>query len=193
MSSKTLTRVVVLLAITLILMYLGRHSALSEYFTFEYMQDAIGNAGVFGVFLFILIYTVGTLMNIPGFLFLFVGFLVYRGLNGIILGYVASVIGVTVHFFFVRIMAGKALSEIKQPFIRKQMQRITIHPIKTTILLRMIFYVSAPVNYALALSSIKWRDCLIGTMLAFPFNILFNYTWMMFAQDWILKWLSTSG
>jgi uncharacterized membrane protein YdjX (TVP38/TMEM64 family) len=191
LSSKTLSRVVALLVISLILMYLGRHSSVSEYFTLGYMQDAIRDAGAFGVFLFILIYTVGTLMNIPGFLFLFVGFLVYRGLNGIILGYVASVIGVTVHFFFVRIMAGEALSEIKQPFVRKQMERINTHPIKTTVILRMIFYVSAPVNYALALSSINWRGMVVGTMLAFPFNILFNYTWMMFAKDWILEWLAT--
>ncbi len=179
---------VVLLAISLVLMYLGRHSSLRAYFTLTYMEETIRQAGGFGMFLFIVMYTVGTLMNIPGFLFLFVGFVVYQGLNGILLGYVASVIGVTVHFFFVRAMAGEALAEVKQPFVRKQMQRIAQHPVRTTVLLRIIFYVSAPVNYALALSNIKWKHSLYGTMLAFPFNILFNYAWMTFAKDWILDW-----
>ena len=191
MSQKTISRLIVLLFVSLILMYLGRHSSLSTYFSFDYMQNVIRDAGAFGVVIFILIYTIGTLMNIPGFLFLFVGFLVYRGINGILIGYVASVIGVTVHFFFVRFMAGEALSEIKQPFIKKQMTRLNKKPIRTTVILRILFYVSPPVNYALALSSIKWKDSLIGTMLAFPFNIMFNYTWMMYTQDWILEWVAT--
>ena len=139
--------------------------------------------------LFILMYTIGTLMNIPGFLFLFVGFLVYPGISGILIGYSASVVAVTVHFFFVRALAGEALTEIKKPFIRKQVRKLTESPIRTTVLLRLIFYVSPPVNYALALSSIKWKHSLIGTLLAFPINVMFNYTWMMFAKDWILDFL----
>tara|TARA_R110002072_G_scaffold13365_2_gene56011 strand:+ start:161 stop:673 length:513 start_codon:yes stop_codon:yes gene_type:complete len=170
-------------------MYVGRHSSLSNYFTLEYLESSIRNAGAFGVFLFILMYTIGTLMNIPGFLFLFVGFLVYKGINGILVGYAASVIAVTIHFFFVRSMAGEALSEIKKPFIRRQMAKLTNAPIKTTVILRLIFYVSPPVNYALALSSIKWKHSLVGTMLAFPVNVMFNYSWMMFAKDWILEFL----
>jgi uncharacterized membrane protein YdjX (TVP38/TMEM64 family) len=170
-------------------MTVGRHSPLSAYFTIEYLEGAIRSAGIFGVLLFVLVYTIGTLMNIPGFLFLFVGFMVYKGINGILIGYIASVFAVTVHFFFVRAMAGEALSEIKKPFIRRQISKLTDAPIKTTIILRLIFYVSPPVNYALALSSIKWKHSLIGTMLAFPFNVLFNYTWMMFAKDWILEFL----
>ena len=186
MSNKTIFRVVILLIVSLLLMVLGRHSPLSAYFTLEYLEEAISSAGGYGVVVFVLVYTIGTLMNIPGFLFLFVGFMVYKGINGILIGYLASVVAVTVHFFFVRLMAGEALTEIKQPFVRKQIQRLSDSPINTTVVLRLIFYVSPPVNYALALSSIKWYYSLIGTMLAFPFNVLFNYMWMMFAKDWIL-------
>ena len=186
MSNKTIFRVVVLLIVSLLLMVVGRHSSLSAYFTIEYLENTIRNAGAYGVAIFVLVYTIGTLMNIPGFLFLFVGFLVYKGFNGIFVGYLASVVAVTIHFFFVRLMAGEALAEIKQPFIRKQVQRLSDSPINTTVVLRLIFYVSTPVNYALALSNIKWYHALIGTMLALPFNVVFNYVWMMFAKDWIL-------
>lgn len=169
-------------------MVIGRHSTLSVYFTLDYLESTIREAGATGVFLFVFIYTVGTLMNIPGFLFLFVGFLVYKGIDGIFVGYVASVVAVTVHFFFARLMAGGALTEIKQPFISKQVHRLSQSPINTTVVLRLIFYVSPPVNYALALSNIKWQHALMGTMLAFPFNVTFNYIWMTFAKDWILEW-----
>ena len=191
MSNKTIFRVVILLAVSLLLMIVGRYSPLSTYFTIEYLEGAIQEAGAFGVLFFVLVYTIGTLMNIPGFLFLFVGFLVYKGIDGVLVGYLASVVAVTVHFFFVRLMAGEALSEIKQPFVRKQMKRLSKSPINTTVVLRLIFYVSPPVNYALALSNIKWHHSLIGTMLAFPFNVLFNYTWMMFARIGFWRWFKT--
>lgn len=186
MTNQTTFRVVLLLALSLVLMYLGRHSSLSHYFTLGYLESAIREAGNYGVAVFILMYTIGTLMNIPGFLFLFVGFMVYKGFNALLIGYAASVIAVTVHFFFVRLMAGEALAEVKQPFVRKQMQRLTDSPINTTVILRLIFYVSTPVNYALALSNIKWYHALIGTMLALPFNVVLNYVWMTLAKEWIL-------
>lgn len=177
-----------MLTVSLLLMYLGRHSPLQDFFTITFLTQCIVDAGAFGVVLFVLAYTIGTLMNIPGVIFLFIGFMVYEGLEGMVIGYVASVVAVTVHFFFVRSVAGEVLSEIKQPFIRKQMKRLTEHPIKTTIILRLILYVSPPVNYALALSSIKWRDSLIGTMIAFPFNILLNYGIMVIGKHWLVSW-----
>lgn len=177
-----------MLMLSLLLMYLGRHSPLQRFFTISFLTQSIVDAGSFGVILFILAYTVGTLMNIPGVIFLFIGFMVYSGFEGMAIGYVASVVAVTVHFFFVRSLAGQALSEIKQPFIRKQMLRLTEHPIKTTIILRLILYVSPPVNYALALSSIKWKHSLIGTMIAFPFNILLNYGILMVGKHWMVTW-----
>ncbi|MCF8277571.1 MAG: VTT domain-containing protein [Flavobacteriales bacterium] len=152
----------------------------------EYLTETISSSGGFGVLLFILAYAIGTLMNIPGVIFLFIAFMVYSGITGVVIGYSGTLIAMVVHFFFVRTMGGEALSEIKQPFIRKQMQKLTDNPIKTTVILRLVLFVSPPVNYALALSSIRFRDFLIGSMIALPGNIVFNYLLMVYAKDFIL-------
>jgi len=180
---------VVLLAVSVVLMIIGRHSPLSVYFTLDGLHNAILDAGGFGVALFIILYTVGVLMNLPGVLFLFIGFMIYGDINGLVVVYLASMVAITVHFYFVRFMAGEAFSEIKQPFILSQMKKLEDRPIKTTIILRLIFYVSPPASYALALSPIKAKDFLIGSAISFPASILIYYGLVLFTKEQWLRWV----
>lgn len=188
MSNKALLRIIVLFAVSLLLMVIGRFSSFSEYFTLDGLELAIKDAGSYGMVVFVLLYTIGILMNIPGVLFLFVGFMVYDGFTGIAIGYIASLVAVIIHFYFVRMFGGDAMTEIKHPLIIKQRKRLELHPIKTTFILRMILYVSPPINYGLALSPIRFRDFLIGTMISFPLNVLMNYALWHFAKDVWVHW-----
>jgi uncharacterized membrane protein YdjX (TVP38/TMEM64 family) len=187
MSSKTLLRVIILLAVSLLLMAIGRYSSFSHYFTIGFLSESIVSAGGFGVLVFIIAYVVGTLMNIPGVLFLLIVFMVYEPLDGFIISYVSTMLSMVVHFFFTRALAGEALAEIKQPFVQKQMQKLTATPIKTTVVLRLVLFISPPVNYALAMSSIKFKHFLIGSMIPLPVNILLNYGLYVFAKDWLIQ------
>lgn len=171
-------------------MVIGRHSPLSEYFSLEGLHGLILDAGVFGVALFVILYTVGIMMNLPGVLFLFSGFMIYGDLQGFIVIYISSMVGVIVHFYFVRFMAGEALAEIKHPFIKKQLERLEERPILTTVILRIIFYVSPPANYALALSPIKWRHFIIGSLISFPPSILLYYGLLLLVEDQWMRWIS---
>jgi len=186
-SSKTLLRVVILLAVSLALMAIGKYSSFSQYFTVGFLSESIVKSGGFGVLIFMIAYIVGTLMNIPGVLFLLIVFMVYDPVDGFIISYVSTLVSMVVHFFFTRALAGEALAEIKQPFIRKQMQKLTATPVRTTIVLRLVLFISPPVNYALAMSSIKFRHFLIGSMIPMPINILLNYALYFFAKDWLIQ------
>ena len=187
MSSKTLLRLIILLAVSLVLMAIGKYSSFSQYFTLAYLTEAIVKSGNFGILVFILAYVIGTLMNIPGVLFLLILFMVYDPFEAVVIGYIGTLASMVVHFYFTRALAGEALAEIKQPFIRSQMQKLTAKPIRTTVLLRLVLFVSPPVNYALALSSVKFKDFLIGSMIAMPVNIILNYALYIFAKDWLIN------
>jgi uncharacterized membrane protein YdjX (TVP38/TMEM64 family) len=190
LSNKTLLRVIVLAVASLGLMFIGRHSALSEYFSVEGLHKLILEAGAYGIALFVVLYALGILMNIPGVLYLFIGFMVYGEFNGFLIVYLASFVAVLVHFFFARFMAGEALAEIKQPFIKKQLAKLQTHPIRTILVLRVIFYVSPPVNYALALSAVRTRDFILGSIVSLPVSISVYYFLVMFAKDLWVRWIS---
>lgn len=168
-------------------MYLGRHSQFSQYFGLEYLERTIRNTGMFGIVFFTVVYVVGTLMNIPGMIFLFVLFLVYDGLDGFIIAYATTLLAMLSHFFFTRSFTGKVLSEIEHPIVKKYVKKIADKPLKTTIILRLLLFISPPVNYALAFSPIKLRYFIAGSMIAMPFNILLNYGLTIYAKDWMMS------
>lgn len=168
-------------------MYLGRHSGFHRYFELGFLLQTIENTGAFGLMVFAVVYVIGTLMNIPGMIFLFILFLVYDGALGLFIGYVTTLTSMIAHFYFTRSLAGEPLSEIKQPFIRKHITRLTDKPLKTTIILRLVLFISPPVNYALALSSIRFRHFLLGSMIAMPFNLTANYLITIYAKDWMIQ------
>ena len=168
-------------------MYIGRHSGFSKYFGLEYLTQTIENTGLFGIVLFGVVYVIGTLMNIPGMIFLFVLFLVYDGFGGFCIGYVSTLIAMLAHFFFTRGVAGEVLKEIRHPLVKKYADRLAERPLSTTIILRLLLLISPPVNYALAFSSIRTREFVLGSMIAMPVNLTLNYLLTIYAKDWMLN------
>lgn len=187
MSKKSLVRLIVLLSVSLVLMYIGRHSGFSKYFGLEYLTQTIENTGGFGIVLFAVVYVIGTLMNVPGMIFLFVLFLVYDGIGGFCIGYVTTLLSMLAHFYFTRGVAGEVFKEIKHPLIRKYADRLAEKPLSTTIILRLLLFISPPVNYALAFSSIRPKHFVLGSMIAMPVNLTLNYLLTVYAKDWMMS------
>lgn len=176
-----------LLAVTLVLMYLGRHSGMNRLFGLEYLTQTIQHTGLFGLVVFTGVYVAGTLMNIPGMIFLFILFLVYDDAIGLVVGYLSTLLSMIAHFKFTRAVAGTPFSEIRHPFLRKQLDQLQKHPLRATIILRLVLFISPPVNYALALSPIKFKHLVLGSMIAMPFNLAANYLLTIYAKDWMMR------
>ncbi len=171
-------------------MYISRHSGVSKYFGLEYLTQTIQNTGSFGLVIFTVVYIIGTLMNVPGMIFLFILFLVYDDVTGLAVGYISTLLSMIAHFKFTRMIAGEPLGEIKQPFIKKQLDNLLEKPLRTVIVLRLILFISPPVNYALALSPVRNKHFLLGSMIAMPFNLMANFLITIYAKDWMMKYFA---
>ena len=171
-------------------MLIGRETAVGEYFRLEYLLNLIQDTGLYGISVFVLIYVLGTLMNIPGMIFLFILFLVYDGIEGFAIGYFSTLLAMVIHFVVTRSIAGDLLTEIDQPFLKGQIEKLTSRPLRTTIILRLLLFISPPVNYALALSSVRFKYFVVGSMIAMPVNLMLNYLLAVYAKDWMLHWFA---
>lgn len=176
-----------LLVVSLVLMYIGRHSGFSKYFGLDYLIQTIENTGLFGIVLFGVVYVIGTLMNVPGMIFLFVLFLVYDGIGGFFIGYISTLVSMLAHFYFTRGVAGQVFKEINHPLVKKYADRLAEKPLSTVIKLRLLLFISPPVNYALAFSTIKTKEFVLGSMIAMPVNLTLNYLLTIYAKDWMLN------
>ncbi len=174
------------------LLAVAKYTPLGAYFSMEKIQELVKSAGWFGLFVFFGIFLLGTLMNLPGAVFLVFAILTWGYFQGILISYFSAVMTATINFWFARFIGGKALTEIKNKRIKKVLHRIETNPITTICWLRVFMLLSPVINYTLALTNIKTRQFLIGNAIAmvFPF-ILIILTTILFRSAYFQEIIAT--
>lgn len=172
----------VLIVAFLVLFYATLYlTGAADHLSRDDLRRFIEQAGPLGVLAFVLLFIVGALLHIPPMLFIGAGILAYGALWGGIISFVAGFTAMTVSFVLVRTVGGQALVEIEQPWVRRMLKRLDDRPILTVMALRTIFWVSPPLNYALAMSGIRFRDFALasGLGLVVPmFFIALFFEWL---------------
>ena len=131
------------------------------------LRARVAAAGVWGFPLYVAAFSVALLIHFPGagILFVAVGVALWDRATGAALAYAGGLAGVLISFAIVRLVGGKPLAGVENRVARRVLARLESHPLLTVFILRCIFYVGAPVNYALALSGMRVRDYVVGSAL----------------------------
>jgi uncharacterized membrane protein YdjX (TVP38/TMEM64 family) len=157
-----------LLAVALLLvgvLVAAKVTGVSDLITIANMKAWMADAGPWGVLLFAVVFVVGELLQVPGLLFVAVGVISYGRLMGGGLSFGVAVLSVCFSFAIVRGVGGKALGELETPWIKKVMSKLDERPVTTIALLRVVLIMSPQLNYALALTNVRFRDYLVGSVL----------------------------
>jgi uncharacterized membrane protein YdjX (TVP38/TMEM64 family) len=153
-----------LLAVLLAGMWLAAEgTGMRDVMSAEGLRVMMADAGAFGVGSYLVAFSAGQLAQLPGLAFVLAARVAYGPLVGFLVGYVGALLAVSVSFVVVRAVGGKALSEIKWPWARKILARLDDRPIVTIVILRTLFMLSPPLNYALAMSATRFRDYFVGS------------------------------
>jgi len=194
---ELILRLLLLGTIMVSLLIIAKYTPLGAYFSIEKLQELIKGAGNWGLLIFFLVFLLGTLMSVPGAVFLVFAFLTYGYFWGILLSYTSAIACSMINFGFARLVGGKALTEIKNKRIQKVLSRVETHPIRTICWLRVFMLLSPVVNYAMALTSVKTRQFFIGNAIAMipPFIFIIGGT-VFFRSDWfqdvLLVWIQSA-
>jgi uncharacterized membrane protein YdjX (TVP38/TMEM64 family) len=136
-----------------------------------FLREMLSANPVTGVAVFVLLYGLGNLIQIPGWIFLASAVLAFDGVAGGFVTYLAAIVSCTLTFLTVRLLGGNALQLLNNRFALRVMQRLHGHPVQSVILLRTVFQTLPALNFALAMSGVKFRCYLIGTMCGLPVPI----------------------
>jgi uncharacterized membrane protein YdjX (TVP38/TMEM64 family) len=158
----------------------GKLTGWTDHFTTEWVRTMVAGAGVWGMLLFVVVFAAGELLHVPGLVFFAAGILVWGRVTGGAIGYIAAVVSVTLSFCVVRGVSGRALGEVDRPLMKRLLARLEARPITTVLVLRSIFWMAPFLNYALALSTIRFREYFLGSALGLvipiaAFAVLFGY------------------
>ena len=124
-----------------------------------------------GFVIFTALFVLANLVHVPGGFFLAAAVLALGPLWGALTTYVAACISCTVTFVVVRALGADALRELEHPLARRLFARLDAQPVRSIVMLRLIFHSVPALNYGLALSGVRLRQYVIGTMLGLPLPI----------------------
>lgn len=147
-------------------------SGLRDNFSLEFLQHRIQENKISGLLIFILLFSLGNLIQIPGWVFLAAAVLALGKIGGGVATYVAAIFSCVFTFFTIRYVGGDALRQLNNKFAIRLLGRLDTHPVQSILLLRVLFQTVPPLNYALAMSGVKFRHYLTGTLLGLPIPIM---------------------
>ena len=163
-----------------------RALGLADISSVETLRDEFAGAGIRDILLFLLVFVLGLLAQIPGLGFVVAAVLVFGPVRGFALAYVGSVLAASVAVSVLRALGGTPLQSIRSARLRRVLGRLETQPIRTVALLRTIMVLSPPVNLALAFSGVRARPHLIGS----AFGLIVPNALVALFIETFVAWLS---
>src|SRR5262249_8159898 len=142
----------------------------------------MADTGLWGLAAFVAAFVTGQLLRVPSVVFVAAAVAVHGRNIGILVAFLGALSSATVSFAVVRACAARALVDVRHPFIQRPLSHIHRRPVLTVALLRLLFQTAPPLNYALPMTAVHWRDHLAGSALGLPVPIVV----MALLIDWFL-------
>jgi uncharacterized membrane protein YdjX (TVP38/TMEM64 family) len=163
----------------------GTTTGLTEQLTIENIRTTMTTAGAWGLLAFLGAFMLGNLLQVPGLVFVIAAIVAYGRVAGWAVGLGGALLAVSSSFWVVRLVGGRPLGAITHPWMRKLLGRLGDQPIRSIVLLRLFFLMSPPVNYALAMTDVRYRDYLVGSLL----GLLAPLTLLAIFVEWAMETL----
>jgi uncharacterized membrane protein YdjX (TVP38/TMEM64 family) len=164
-------RLVGILLFLIALITLAQVSGLRSQFNLAYLRDILGGHPALGLLTFVMLFALGNLIQLPGWLFLASAVLVLGPLWGGLVTYVAACVSCAFTFLLVRWLGGAALRRLQSPLALRLLARLDAQPVRSIAFLRILFQTLPALNYTLALSGLQFRQYALGTLLGLPLPI----------------------
>jgi uncharacterized membrane protein YdjX (TVP38/TMEM64 family) len=158
-------RIGALVALTGALVAIGHATGAAETLSRERIEAIVHQLGVFGFVAYVAIFALGELVHVPGMVFVAAAILVYGRALGFVAAFAGAMVSLSVSFWVVRLVGGQPLGEISRPWAQRMLAHLDRSPVATVAILRALLWLAPALNYALAMTRIRFRDYVIGSAL----------------------------
>jgi len=159
--SKKLLILGALIAFVAYVYFSGLYSYLNE----DTVRRLLTESGIWGPFLFIGLYVLGELVNIPSVLWIIVAGLTWPPVQAFVIAWVASVIAAVVVFVFYRYIARDVVQGRLPDRMKDLDSRLESGGLWAVAGIRLVAFLAPWTHPALAVSSVSLRDYVLGTAL----------------------------
>jgi uncharacterized membrane protein YdjX (TVP38/TMEM64 family) len=160
-----IVKVLILLAFIAAAIYIVRFTPVKEFLTVEAMKRFLDTSGYWAPVLFILIYTAGICLFVPGTLLTTLGAAIFGAYWGFLYVLTGAVLGATAAFFIGRYLGRDFAATIIGDRLRRYDEAIERNGFATVLYLRLVYFPFTPMNFGMGLTRVRFWDYCWGTVL----------------------------
>jgi len=178
---------VVMIGVALAIFGIAKATGLWEAVSLESIQGWVAAAGWLAAPVYLLLFTLGVSIALPGMLFIVSGLLAFGPYFGPPLALLGATSAGTFAVWWYGKVGGKPVGPPAHPIARRLQGKLGQRPIMAVAAVRFITRLAPPANMMLALAGVKPHHNAIGTLLGFIPKVLIA----AFFLDHLVAWLSS--
>ena len=153
----------VLLAFVIGAITLVRFAPVKEVFTRETLGRFLESAGFWAPLVFILLYTAGICLFVPGTLLTALGAAIFGPYSGFLYVWFGAMVGASAAFWIGRTLGRDFAASLIGDRLKKYDDAIERNGFAAVLYLRLIYFPFTPLNFGMGLTRVRFRDYLLGT------------------------------
>ena len=158
-----LFKALVLIAFIAGALFLVRFTPLKEYLTPESLGRLLEAAGFWAPLVFMLIYTIGVCLFVPGTILTGLGAAIFGAYWGFLYVWIGAMAGASAAFFIGRTLGRDFATSLIGEKLKKYDDAIERNGFATVLYLRLVYFPFTPLNFGMGLTGVRFWDYFFGT------------------------------
>jgi uncharacterized membrane protein YdjX (TVP38/TMEM64 family) len=152
-----------LVAMIILSVYLVRFTGIRAFLTQEALSRFVETAGIWAPLLFVLVYTAGVCMFVPGTLLTALGAAIFGPYRGFLYVWIGAMAGASAAFWIGRTLGREFAASLIGDRLRKYDDAIERNGLATVLYLRLVYFPFTPMNFGMGLTKVRFWDYFFGT------------------------------
>ncbi|MEN8782282.1 MAG: TVP38/TMEM64 family protein [Desulfobacterales bacterium] len=161
--SKAIVKALILAAFIVGAIVLVRFTPVKGYLTTEQLGRFLDTAGFWAPLVFILIYTVGVCLFVPGTFLTGLGAAIFGPYQGFIYVWFGAMLGASAAFVIGRTLGREFAASLVGDRLKKYDEAIERNGFATVLYLRLVYFPFTPMNFGMGLTRVRFWDYVAGT------------------------------
>jgi len=156
-------RALVFIAFIVVAVYIIRFTPAKEFFTQEALGQFLDRAGFWAPLVFMLVYTVGICLFVPGTLLTALGAALFGPYWGFGYVWIGAMVGASVAFWIGRTLGRDFAASLIGEKLKKYDEAIERNGFATVLYLRLVYFPFTLMNFGMGLTKVRFWDYFSGT------------------------------
>ncbi len=157
------SKILALIAFLLLAFASVRYTPLSEYLNAHALHGLLDRAGFWAPLVFILFYTAGVCLFVPGTVLTGIGAAIFGPYRGFFYVYLGAMAGSVVSFYIARTLGRDFAASVAGERLKRYDRAIEQNGFATVLYLRLIYFPFTPMNFGMGITRVRFFDYFLGT------------------------------